>query len=110
MRAAAAAVRTGCLTRASRTAVLGDVAVQEGDFLGLVEGEAVASGRAADAVTREVLARLGLGQADVLTILVGEGAPDVAPLRAEVEAAHPDLEVDVQEGGQPHYPLLFAVE
>jgi len=27
-----------------------------------------------------------------------------------IRAAHPSLEVEVHEGGQPHYPLLFAVE
>ena len=30
----------------------------------------------------------------------------VAYLREE----HPELEVEVHEGGQPHYPLLFAAE
>jgi dihydroxyacetone kinase-like predicted kinase len=27
-----------------------------------------------------------------------------------VRDAHPELEVEMHEGGQPHYPLLFAVE
>ena len=30
--------------------------------------------------------------------------------RAEIESAHPELEVEVHDGGQPHYPLLFAAE
>jgi hypothetical protein len=31
-------------------------------------------------------------------------------LRQELAEAHPGLEIDVHEGGQPHYPLLFAAE
>jgi len=28
----------------------------------------------------------------------------------ELEASHPDLELEVHEGGQPHYALLLAAE
>ena len=46
----------------------------------------------------------------MLTVLVGDEAPDVDGLLAEVSSAHPQLEMDVHEGGQPHYPLLFGAE
>jgi hypothetical protein len=29
---------------------------------------------------------------------------------ARIESAHPDVEVDVQQGGQPHYALLLSAE
>jgi hypothetical protein len=84
--------------------------VEEGNFLGLVEGEAVATGATLEPVARDVLERLVDGGADVLTVLLGVGAQPFDELRAELEAAHPDLEVEVHEGGQPHYPLLFSAE
>ena len=46
----------------------------------------------------------------MLTILVGEGAQGVDDLVAFVREEHPDLEVEVHEGGQPHYFLLFGAE
>jgi len=101
MKEAADAVRAGSVARASRAARIGDVDVDEGQFLGLVEGEPVA----ADVVTRLV----GAG-ADVLTVLVGDGAAESDAAIESIRAAHPDVEVEVHEGGQPHYPLLFAVE
>ena len=110
MREAASCVRTGAVTRASRTASVGGVAVAEGQFLGLVEGEAVAAGAELESVSDDVLGRLLADGADVLTILLGDGAPPVETLREGLEASHPDLEVEVHEGGQPHYPLLFAAE
>ena len=54
--------------------------------------------------------RLLAGAADVLTILVGDEAEGVEDALEGVAAAHPDLEIEVHEGGQPHYPLLFAAE
>jgi uncharacterized protein len=110
MREAAEAVRAGAVTRASRTTTVGDLAVAEGAFLGLVGDEPVATGPVLEDVARAVLDRLVAEDADVLTILLGEGVASVDELRREIETARPELEVDVHEGGQPHYPLLLAVE
>jgi dihydroxyacetone kinase-like predicted kinase len=110
MGGAAAAVRSGAVTRASRSTSVGGLAVEQGEFLGIVEGEAVACGPVLAVVAREVVERLLAGRADVLTILVGAELVDVADLLGEIAAAHPGLEIDLQQGGQPHYPLLFAAE
>ena len=110
MKEAAAAVRAGSVARASRAAKIGDVDVAEGEFLGLVDGEPVASGAELGPVAADVVARLVGDGADVLTILVGDGAGEADAVVASIRAAHPGIEVEVHEGGQPHYPLLFAVE
>jgi uncharacterized protein len=110
MAEAAAGVSAGAVTKASRDAVVGDLAVEEGQYLGLLGGEPVTTGPVLQPVAREVVERLLEAGADVLTILVGEGAEGVDDLVAYVREAHPELEVEVHEGGQPHYPLLFAAE
>jgi hypothetical protein len=46
----------------------------------------------------------------VLTLLTGEDAPVLDALLGHVRESHPDLELDVHEGGQPHYALLLAAE
>jgi dihydroxyacetone kinase-like predicted kinase len=46
----------------------------------------------------------------VLTLLTGEDAPELGSLQRFVEERHPELELEVQEGGQPHYPLLLSAE
>jgi dihydroxyacetone kinase-like predicted kinase len=46
----------------------------------------------------------------VLTFLLGEEAGDTDALVDGIRTAHPELEVEVHEGGQPHYPLLFGAE
>jgi dihydroxyacetone kinase-like predicted kinase len=76
----------------------------------LVDGEPVTVGPALEPVAREVVERLLGTSADVLTILLGDETDDVQALVEGIRTAHPGLEVEVHEGGQPHYPLLFAVE
>jgi uncharacterized protein len=110
MEAAAAGVRAGAVTRASRTTMLGGLEIEEGHFLGLLDGEPVACGPAFEPVAREVAER-ALGEAaDVLTLLAGEGAEGVEELAAALREAHPELEIELHDGGQPHYPLLLAAE
>jgi DAK2 domain fusion protein YloV len=110
METAARAVRSGSVARASRSANLDELDVEEGEFLGLADGKPVATGPERDAVAHEVLERLLTEPAEVLTILLGENGESAERLVAGVRSAHPELEVEVHEGGQPHYPLLFGVE
>ena len=110
MEEAAAAVRSGGVARASRSTTVGDLEVEQGQFLGLVEGEPVAAGPVLDAVAREVAERLLDGGAEVLTILLGDEATDADALAETIREAYPALEIEVHDGGQPHYPLLFGAE
>ena len=40
----------------------------------------------------------------------GRGRPALDGLVAALEERHPDLEVEIHEGGQPHYPLLLVAQ
>jgi len=84
--------------------------VAEGQFLGLVDGEPVTSGDDLAPVAASVVQQLVGDAADVLTVLVGDGTNEADAVVETIRAAHPALEVEVHDGGQPHYPLLFAVE
>ena len=110
MQEALAGVATGEVTVASRDASSDGVAVRQGEYLGLLDGTAVASGPSFDDVARELLGLLLAEPRDVLTLLHGEGAPSLNGLVDELASEHPELELDVHEGGQPHYPLLLSAE
>jgi DAK2 domain fusion protein YloV len=110
MRAAVAGIATGEVAIASRDASANGVFVREGEYLGLLDGSAVTSGVAFDEVARVLLERLLAEPRDVLTFLHGEGAPPLNGLLDELALEHPELEVEVHEGGQPHYPLLLSAE
>jgi hypothetical protein len=110
MAATVAAVTTGAVTVAGRDVQLNGVAVRAGEWLGLADGEPVAGGDTFEDAARGVLARLLREPRGVLTLLTGEDAPALDGLLSYVEAEHPELELDVHQGGQPHYPLLLAAE
>jgi hypothetical protein len=101
---------TGAVTVASRDVRLNGVDVREGQWLGLANGEPVAGGETFDEVVQAVLAKLLDEPRGLLTLLTGAGAPVLDRLLAELAEAHPELELEVHEGGQPHYPLLLAAE
>jgi dihydroxyacetone kinase-like predicted kinase len=47
-----------------------------------------------------------------VTVYRGEGASeaDLASLRSSIQSSYPGLEVEVQQGGQQHYPFILSVE
>jgi DAK2 domain fusion protein YloV len=103
-------VATGAVAVASRDVQLNGVAVRSGTWLGLAEGEPVAGGETFSEVAQAVLERLLEEPRELLTLLTGEDAPELEPLLDAIRARHPELELEVHEGGQPHYPLLLAAE
>ncbi len=110
MQEAISSVATGAVTIASRDAVLDGLAIRKGNYFGLASGDPVAEGRDFEEVAHAVVERLLAEPREVLTLLRGADAPELGPLVAELAKRHPELEVDVQDGGQPHYPLLVSAE
>jgi hypothetical protein len=110
MAEAAAAVAAGEMTRASRDVELNGLVIKCGDWLGLAEGEPVAGGDDFAEVAFGVVARLVAEPRALLTLLTGDEPPPLDALLERLAWAHPDLEVEVHEGGQPHYPLLLGAE
>jgi dihydroxyacetone kinase-like predicted kinase len=110
MREAIANVVAGEVTIASRDAEADGVAVRKGEYLGLAQGLVVAS--AADLVTAadSVVERLLAEPRELMTLLTGADAPPLDGLVAGIAARHPELELEVRPGGQPHYLLLISAE
>ena len=110
MEDAAAAVATGAVTVASRAVSVDGMQVERGAYLGLADGEPIAGGTSFDTVADSVVERLLGEPRDVLTFITGEEEPELGPLLARVAERHPEVELEVHPGGQPHYPLLIAAE
>jgi len=99
---------TGEVTTASRDAELDGVAIGEGEYLGFAGDTAVAAGPDVDRVALAVVESLLAGGRGWLGILEGDGAPVVEGIVDVVKSQHPEVEVEVRPGGQPHYPLLLV--
>jgi fatty acid kinase len=103
-------VATGEVTVASRDVELDGVDVRKGAWLGLADGAAVASSPNFEEVAFAVADRLLVDGREVLTLLTGEEEPELEGFLRRVGEQHPNVELDVHPGGQPHYPLLLSAE
>jgi DAK2 domain fusion protein YloV len=110
MREILSGVTTGEVTIASRDVEMNGLAVRKGAWLGLAEGEAVAGGPDFEEVAAAVAERLLAEPRGVMTLLKGADEPDLDGLLDRIQKKYPELELDVQAGGQPHYPLLLSAE
>jgi hypothetical protein len=112
MQEAASRVRAGEVTQAVRdsSAECGPIAV--GDWIAITrDGICVATDSAPAAAIAMVDELLG-DDGELVTLVVGEGADPagIELITAHLERVHPDVELDVHEGGQPLYPYLVGVE
>jgi hypothetical protein len=103
-------VATGEVTIASRDVDLNGLEIRRGDWLGLADGDPIAGGGDFDAVSYAVVERLLSEPRELLTLLVGKDGAELEALLDRIAAAHPGVDVDVQQGGQPHYHLLLSAE
>jgi DAK2 domain fusion protein YloV len=110
MEDAASAVATGGVTVASRAVSVDGLNIQRGSYLGFVGGDPISGGTSFDTVAASVVDRLLAEPRDVLTLITGEDEPELGPLLARLAEQHPELELEVHPGGQPHYPLLVSAE
>lgn len=111
MAQAASGVRTGEVTVAVKDSKAKVGPIKTGQVIGLADHEIVAVGDDLTEVTVDLVDHLA-ADAETLTLLTGAdlAATDADRIVAAVEAAHPDLDVEVHEGGQPLYPVLLAAE
>jgi DAK2 domain fusion protein YloV len=110
MRRSLEGLGTGAVTTASRNVELDGLQVRDGEYLGLVGEDPVAGGASFEEVAMAVIERLLGEPRDVLTLLAGSAEPELDGLVRAIEERHPELELEVHAGGQPHYPLLISAE
>jgi dihydroxyacetone kinase-like predicted kinase len=112
MEEAASRVAAGEVTQAVRDSVAECGPIAAGDWLAISpRGICTTASNAVEAALA-VVADLVTEDSEIVTVLVGAEArhPDTERMREQVALAHPQVEVEVHEGGQPLYPYLIGVE
>ena len=112
MAAAVASVVSIEVTRAVRATTLDGVAVAEGDYMGLVEGDLAVVRDSPEAALLSALEGIDLSEDHIVTLYRGADAAAEAAAAAahSIEEKTPGIQVDLVYGGQPHYPYFAAVE
>ncbi|MCG0238330.1 MAG: DAK2 domain-containing protein [Firmicutes bacterium] len=106
-------VQTGEVTYAVRDTTFGEMAIREGDILGIWNGQIVATGATPEEMVKAVLERMMAERpGEVITLYWGEGVDQqrAEALAEELRRLYPQCEVEVQYGGQPLYFYIFSLE
>lgn len=112
MEEAKSAVRSIEVTHATRSTKLGEFDIKKKQAIGLLDGDIVAVEDSTTDVLNEVLARLPLDDAEVITLYYGADteSAEAEQVSASIREQYPQLQVEAIRGGQPHYNYIVSVE
>jgi dihydroxyacetone kinase-like predicted kinase len=112
MAEAAKTIETAEVTTAVRSAQINGIEVEEGQVIGLVNGKLSVKGDAPATVALQALELLDAGACEIITVYYGDSvsADQADQLAKEIMRLHPDQEVEVVDGGQPHYHYILSAE
>jgi dihydroxyacetone kinase-like predicted kinase len=104
--------QTAEITTAVRSVQLNSVNVREGDFIGVINGNLAVAGQDLQRILQDTLQRMSIDRYEIVTLYYGE---DVTAQEAQETARclkerHSHLEIEVVNGGQPHYAYIISVE
>lgn len=105
-------VKTGQVTYAVRDTEIDDKTIKQGDYMGIGDKTILAVGADMAAVTREMVDQMIDEESAIICIYYGTevSEEDANTLGAALEAAYPDVEVEIHFGGQPIYYYVISVE
>lgn len=107
-----ALVKTGQVTYAVRDTVIDDKEIRQDDYMGIGDKSILSVGTDLTATTLDMVSQLIDEDSAIVTIYYGQdmAEEDAVAIAAQIEENHPDVEVEVQFGGQPIYYYLISVE
>ena len=105
-------VKTGQMTYAVRDTHIDDKEIHEGDIMGIGDSGILAVGKDLEETTKELIANLVDEDSELISIYYGEevSEEEAEKFAEEIEELYPDVDVDIQFGGQPIYYYVLAVE
>ena len=105
-------VKTGQVTYAVRDTVIDDKEIKQGDYMGIGDKSILAVGQDIAATTKAMVDEMLDEESAIICIYYGEEVTEEAAteLGAALEEIYPDVEVEIQYGGQPIYYYVISVE
>lgn len=105
-------VVTGEITVATRTVEIDGVNVREGQVIGLLNGKLAISADSLEHACLELLEKANAADYELITLFYGEDLKNLEANRIAdlAREKYPAQEIEVQEGGQPHYQFIISIE
>jgi hypothetical protein len=112
MEAATHHVLTGEITTATRAIEYNGVKVEEGHIIGLLNDELTAANDTIEETLFTLLDQMDAEDLEIVTLYYGNGITTAAAeaIGTTIRERYPNLEVEIVEGGQPHYYYIISAE
>ena len=105
-------VVSGEVTKANRDTTINDIAIHQGDFLGIIDGDIKVAASDLIVAASSMIEKMLDEDAEIITIMYGRDSnkKEAQKLVDELKKKHDDLEFELHDGGQPVYNFLISVE
>ena len=104
-------IKSGEITYAVRDTVIDGKEIHIGDYMGIGEKKILAVSKNPEEAVLGLLEHL-IEEEELVTLYYGENVTEESAeeLAEKIQEKYPDIEVELQEGGQPVYSYLISVE
>ena len=105
-------VKTGQVTYAVRDTEMDGFQIKENDFMGIGDKTILAAGTDKKTVTLEMIERMVDEDSAIVSIYFGSDSSEeeAAEIAEAIEEKYPDVDVEINNGGQPIYYYVISVE
>src|SRR5207248_93352 len=105
-------VCTAEITTAVRDASVDGISVRAGQTIGLLDGDLVTADDQRERVIDDLLERMRLDEREIVTVYYGQAVTraDAEALAERIGERFTDVEIELQEGGQPLYDYIISAE
>lgn len=105
-------VITGEITIATRSVEIDGVTVKDGQVIALLNGKLAVAADNLENACLGFLEKAGTPEYELITLFYGEDMKrsDADKIADLIRQHYPEQEVEVQEGGQPHYQFILSIE
>jgi DAK2 domain fusion protein YloV len=112
MRKAIDEVHTGEITVAIRNAEIDGVRVKEGEIIALLDHKLVSAAHSLEEACISLLNKAQVHEYELVTLFYGAevSKQEANRITDVIRAVFPNLDVELQDGGQPHYPFILSIE
>jgi DAK2 domain fusion protein YloV len=112
MNLAVQSVQTAEITRAIRSVKINGLEVEEGEIIGLLNGELTVSGKTIDEVALQMLEQMNAAEHEIITAYYGEDVTEeqAEQLLTKLRERYSAQDWELIQGGQPHYHYIMSAE
>jgi DAK2 domain fusion protein YloV len=105
-------VKAGEVTVATRSVEIDGINVKQGQVIALLDGKLVYSSKSVEDGCLGLLEKASAQDHELITLFYGEDltATEANLISDKVREAYPEQEIELQDGGQPHYQFIISVE